>query len=368
MIKNARIVSIDALRGVVLLGILLVHMSAFWGFSLSNDFCLSNIDSLLRKTILLFLEGKCRIIFSILFGISFYLILRNPNYTVKKFVWRCFLLLILGLFMQVFYTHNVLMWYGLMGIILVCFRKLKPHHLLSSFIILFLFSSFVSKFSVGTLIFGEPLTVRYQVDSSLLDILNYPLSDSVIEFLTGIFDGGIFLFLSYFVLGYYLGKVGFVDNMGKSLNFKCIVISGGGYVLLHLLIRQIFILYGKNDIVALLLPFKNLFAAIFYAIVFLYLYKRFGKYLSWLEAYGKLGLTNYCLQDILGVVFMTTIFTKGEYSFTFMLIFFVGVYLLLLLLGIVWLRHFKYGLLEWVWRCLTNLQYIPNYKRNITRS
>lgn len=362
MIKNDRIVSIDALRSVVLFGILLVHMSAFFCFSLSNDFCLSNIDLLLRKTILLFLEGKCRIIFSILFGISFYLILKNPNYTAKKFVWRCFLLLILGLFMKVFYTHNVLMWYGLMGIILVCFRKLKASYLLLFFIILFLFSSFVSRFSVGILIFGEPLNSRYLVDSSLLDILNYPLSDSVIEFLTGIFNDGIFLFLSYFVFGYYLGKVGFVDNMAKFLNFRSIIISGGAYVLLHLLIRQIFILYGKNDIVALLLPFKNFFAALFYAIVFLYLYKRFGRYLSWLEVYGKLGLTNYCLQDILGVVFMTTIFTKGEYSFTFMLIFFVGIYLLLLFFSIVWLRYFRYGPLEWCWRCSTSLQYIPNYK------
>ena len=143
MIKNDRIVSIDALRGAVLFGILLVHMSAFFCFSLPNDFFLSNIDSFLREAIFLFLEGKCRIIFSILFGISFYLILKNPNYTAKKFVWRCVLLLILGLFMKVFYTSNVLMWYGLMGIILVCFRNMKASYLLLlSFIILFLLSFF----------------------------------------------------------------------------------------------------------------------------------------------------------------------------------------------------------------------------------
>lgn len=363
MSKNDRITSLDALRGIVLLGILLVHSAACFCFSLSDNFCLSYVDCFLREAIGLLLVEKCRIIFSILFGVSFYLILKNPNYTVKKFVWRCILLLVLGLLMKVFYTHNILMWYGLMGIVLVCFRNMKASNLLLFFIILFVLSSVVRNFSLGTLIFGENLSYRYQVDSSLLDILNYPFSDSVSDFLVGIFNEGIFLFLSYFVFGYYLGKVGFLDNLDRFLKFKSIIISLFGYLLLHLLIRQIFIIYGRIYILDLLLLFRNFFAAIFYALAFLCLYKRFAEHLSWLEAYGKLGLTNYCLQDILGVVFMTTIFTKGEYSFSFMLFFFVGVYLLLLLFSIVWLRYFKYGPLEWVWRCLTNLQYISNYHK-----
>lgn len=361
MNKNNRITSLDALRGIVLFGILLAHSAACFNFPFSDNFCLSPVDLFFRNAVDLLLVKKCRIIFSILFGISFYLILKNPNYTVKKFVWRCFLLFLLGLLMKVFYTYNVLMWYGLMGIILVCFRNMKTSNLLLSFLILFLLSSYISKFSVGTLIFGEPLKSRYLADSSLLDILSYPLFDSSVEFLTAIFNGGIFLFLSYFVLGYYLGKVGFVNNIDKYLSLKNIIVSGGGCTLFYLLINQIFILCGRKDIVAFLLPFKNLFVALFYIIVFLYLYKRFSKYFSWLESYGKLGLTNYCLQDILGVIFMTTIFAKSEYSFTFMLFFFIGVYLLLFLFSIVWLRYFKYGPLEWVWRCLTNLQYIPNY-------
>ena len=128
--SKGRITSIDALRGVVLFGILLVHASAFFCFSLPDVFSFSQIDLFLKEIVEFFLNGRCRIIFSFLFGVSFYLILKNPNYSSKKFIWRCFLLFLIGLIVKFVYTHNILMWYGLMGIILVGFRKQKTSHLL----------------------------------------------------------------------------------------------------------------------------------------------------------------------------------------------------------------------------------------------
>jgi uncharacterized membrane protein YeiB len=233
---------------------------------------------------------------------------------------------------------------------------MKIPHLLYSFIFTFLLSYILSRFSIGSLMLDRFTFCQY-------DIMNYTIIDSIADLFCCFFNGGIFLHLSYFILGYYLGRYGFVDNLYKYLTIKNIVVFWGGYFFLYILVSYAYIYSINIDVRAFFVRLRDLFGAMSYALLFLYIYKRVGKHLSWLEAYGKLGLTNYCLQDILVVVFMTTIFTKGEYSFTFMLFFFVGVYLLLLLFSIVWLRYFKYGPLEWVWRCLTNLQYISNYHK-----
>ena len=106
-----RITSIDALRAFTLLGILLVHATN--GFGLSYNGCFSTLDVLLNKGVKLFLVGKCNSIFAILFGVSFYLILRNPNNSSSKFVWRCVLLVFIGLINKAFYSFDALMWYGI---------------------------------------------------------------------------------------------------------------------------------------------------------------------------------------------------------------------------------------------------------------
>lgn len=356
MSENNRITSLDALRGIVLLGILLVHSAACFCFESVDILSSSLVDSFLEYFIGSFLVNRCNIIFGILFCVSFYLILKNSNYTAKKFVWRCVLLLILGLFMKLFYLNNILRYYGFAGIILVCFRNMKIPHLLYSSILTFLLYYILSRFSVGSLMLDRFTFCQY-------DITNYAIINSIADLFVTFFDGGIFLYLSYFILGYYLGRYGFVDNLYKYLTIKNIVVFWGGYFFLYTLVSYAYIYSINIDVRAFFVRLRDLFGAMSYALLFLYIYERVGKHLSWLEAYGKLGLTNYCLQDILAVVFMTTIFTKGEYSFTFMLFFFVGVYLLLLLFSIVWLRYFKYGPLEWVWRCLTNLQYISNYHK-----
>ena len=245
--------------------------------------------------------------------------------------------------------------YGLAGIILVCFTNMKIPHLLYSSIFIFLLSYILSLFSIGNLLLDRFTFCQY-------DIMNHTIIDSIADLFVAFFNGEIFLYLSYFILGYYLGRYGFVDNMYKCLTIKNILLFWGGYFFLYILVSYAYIYSINVDVRAFFIRLRDLFGAMSYALLFLCIYEQVGKYLSWLEAYGKLGLTNYCLQDILGVVFMTTIFVKGEYSFTFMLFFFIGVYFLLLLFSIVWLRYFKYGPLEWCWRCLTNLQYIPNYK------
>ena len=74
-----RISSVDALRAFALLAILLVHtkqlyLCELWGIEFSF------IDRIIYYGIGILFVGRASCIFTILFGISFYLILRKPSY------------------------------------------------------------------------------------------------------------------------------------------------------------------------------------------------------------------------------------------------------------------------------------------------
>lgn len=355
---DTRIKSIDALRGIVLLGILLVYLLGFFGFPQPINSCSSSVDLFLQKIIYIFLPNRCNIVFTILFGVSFYFILKKPQYSSWRFIWRCVLLIFLGLLVKKFYTWDALMYYGLMGIVLVIFRGAKNRTLLVFFVITFFATIFLAKYQIGTLIFHSPEIYRYQIGDSLLDIVNYSVFDSAIDYLRVVFNSGIFGSLSYFILGYYLAKSGIIKKI-DNLKIKHLMFIGFLYLLFFFLMIKI------NNNYLIITRLRNLFGALFYATSFLYLYKRVGKYLSYLEAYGRLGLTNYCMQNIFGVIFMSSVLIPCGCSFSFMFIFFMLFYILQLFFSVVWLRYFKYGPLEWCWRCITYLQYIPNRRSKL---
>lgn len=128
-ISRKRITSIDALRAFTLLGILIVHATN--GFGLPYEKVLTSfLDIYCLLLNEFFLSSKCNTIFAILFGVSFYLILKNPKNSNAKFVWRCFLLALIGLFNKLFYTYDALMWYGICGMVLVLFRNFKPKYII----------------------------------------------------------------------------------------------------------------------------------------------------------------------------------------------------------------------------------------------
>lgn len=359
--QKERITSIDALRAIVLLGILLVHTRDLFGFfNPNNSFTyFTQFDNILSKGIEVLLSGRCNIIFSVLFGVSFHLILKNPNYSSWKFVWRCILLCLFGLLMKIFYTYDALMWYGLMGIVLVLFRKASPRSLIFAFCTIIPLSQCLVRISLGDTLFGGNGTLeRYTLPTTLVEIIHYPLISSIADYLRIVFNGGVFKTLAYFVLGYLLAKMGVVDNLPRHSKMHNVLILAFLYVVF-------FVLYhfsGSNLYIYLF--FTNIFGGLFYALLFIYVYYRCsGKIsFSWLEAYGKLGLTNYCIQNVCGVVLMSTIFVPRQIGFAAILCCSIMFYVIQMFFSVVWLRFNKFGPLEWLWRCLTNLKFVPNRK------
>ena len=364
--QKVRITSIDALRAVVLLGILLVHTRDLFGFfnlnNISNNTFayFTQFDTLLSRGIEVLLSGRCNIIFSVLFGVSFHLILKNPNYSSLKFVWRCVLLMSFGVLMKFFYTYDALMWYGLMGILLVLFRRLRPRHLFVAFGVTVLLTIYLSSLSLGDMLFGYRGALdRYTCPTTLHQIVRYPLSSAIADYLRIVLDAGALKTLSYFLIGYLFAKSGIIDNLPRYANLKNVSLFALLYVAFFSLLH--FSGFGSPSLYIL---FTNLSGGLFYAILFIYLYYKFSGTVSfsWLEAYGKLGLTNYCVQNLYGVVLMSTLFIPKQIGFASLLFCSVIFYSIQVYFSVVWLRYYKFGPLEWVWRCLTNMKFMSNRK------
>ena len=97
--------------------------------------------------------------------------------------------------------------------------------------------------------------------------------------------------------------------------------------------------------------------------VFVILYKRTKpqKFLEKFIPYGKMALTNYCGQSVIGtfLLFGWGLGYIGELRnlYTF------GIALLVIALQMIlskwWLSKFKYGPLEWLWRSATFFKFFP---------
>lgn len=347
---NKRITSIDALRAVTLFGILLVH--ANYGFGLdTHEGDVNIVDSVLRAFVVTFLTDKCITIFSMLFGVSFYLILRNPNNSGRRFLWRCFLLMSIGMFNKFLYTSDALMWYGFWGMCLVPMRRIKPRYIILSAFILQVLSYYLVSYHIGDMLLGPVEHIRYGSGIPIKDIVTYKYA--IVDYLRISLNAGIFSTFSWFLIGYWIALVGIIERLNVVVKKKIVV--------------SIWLLYFLDFIIIEMtggFPFdrpSNIFLATFaYASTIIYLYYhsvRLNSFLSKFESYGKCGLTNYSLQNIGGVLLFSD-FGLGlyRYGFSVIVLFFVSFFLFQAFQSYLWLNIYKYGPMEYVWRVATAMK------------
>lgn len=349
--NKERITSIDALRAITLFGILLVHASGMFGWQTPES--VSFFGRYASFFITFFLAHRCNTIFGILFGVSFYLILRNPTYTTRKFVWRCFILVFIGLFNKLFYSYDALMWYGIWGMVLACFRNLSIKKLWISFVLIFILNLAI-KYAVDlrTIVFGSEVVYnRYKDAGNLGDVLSYPVWRSVIDYIRAVISGPLGC-LSKFLLGYCIAKSGIIENLEKYVTIK----SFFAFTLLYVVLFCLGICFQMSALMSI----SYLFGAFCYALLFLLIYYKTYPFFRFLEPYGKLGLTNYSMQGIVGVIMTGLIFIPYHWSFEAIIMTIILFYIIQVIFSIVWLKYYKYGPFEWLWRCATERQWLNN--------
>ncbi|MUH35380.1 DUF418 domain-containing protein [Zobellia amurskyensis] len=211
-------------------------------------------------------------------------------------------------------------------------------------------------------------------NGSIVDLFFLNIHNLVWKYLGYIPSGGYFKFLGIFLLGYYFASIELFTKKSKSTlllitsltvgllaTFSAKIIGGSSYM---------FPSTPLNMLYKFLVLAGQIFMCIFYItsiskVVQTSIGKRAFKYLI---PVGRMALSNYLFQTII----MLIIF----YNFGFNLIGKIGllhtsgiailILVLQIILSHIWLRHFKFGPLEWIWRSLTykkriDLRYPNNY-------
>ena len=309
--KKKRIGVIDFYRSFALLGIIVIHAYGNVFSHVDTDY--SKLEEILRNIVSLLLMDRCNTIFNILFGVSFYLILKNPNNTSGKFIWRCLLLCLFGVINMYFYWGDVLLLYGLCGILLTAFRNSPPKALFLCSLLFIVFSAIANNLKIAD---NLPEATTYDrcdlANTVYTNMVECPLS--IYKHLKFSLNGSLFRIFAFFLLGYSIAKKGYIDALEDISNVKNITKA--------LIVSVLFFELKKIPCAFFYYITYLLFissCSILYCLIISYIYYRctFMKTIfSKFEPYGKLGLTNYSMQSILLVLFLTNFNSQHLFSYS----------------------------------------------------
>lgn len=417
LVSHKRINVIDALRGFSLLGVILIHMMQNFGYLSGNiieEASYPMFDTIIQLLTTHVIAGRFITIFSFLFGLSFFIQMdraskRGVDFR-GRFLWRMLILFVIGIVGTTFAYMDILTLYAFYGIILVLLFPLRNWVLITITSLVLLGLPLMSIVGFDNITFNETITLNQPSDANVVDreTLNTTTNEDVLitnsSFIESAKDNLFvktkeklnfqfrkssigYIVLALFILGFVVGRTGFFEkvNIKRKKNYILLISFFIVSVVTKLLGRlvapenstDIFLLVSQglkvpiSSIIALTLnDLSMLFQSGVLAMGFIVLYqtKFLSKYLDLLSPYGRMGLTNYEAQNVVGAILFSS---WGLGSFFGGLgiteLFFLGliIYAIQIIASKQWLRHFLYGPLEWLWRSGTYVKWQP-FKRTKT--
>ncbi|OPL11303.1 MAG: hypothetical protein AVO34_08790 [Firmicutes bacterium ML8_F2] len=384
---SERISELDVLRGIALFGILMVNMSFFkypiFFERYSYNFP-DGMEQFWAYMIQFIFTGKFYAIFSFLFGLGFYIFMKraiskgvNPVLLYKR---RLTALLFFGLIhLVIFWSGDILFTYALGGFLLLRFYHL-PLPILKKWIIGFFLiavainSLFTLFQGLGEMVGGieyEAVTLRmieeamvFYTEGNFGELLLYRVINEVPYVFIGLV-ASIPAVFGYFLCGLYAGRVDLFSNLAKQGPlFKKILArvlpQGLLLMVLHGLIeREIVVvstLWRSTWLWVLNYGASICLFSSYIALVLLVLRSVPGrKLLAPLAAAGRMALSNYLAQTLICIFLFNGygIGLYGQISISRGILLTVSIYLLQVFWSNAWLKYFRYGPMEWLWRTIT---------------
>ncbi|RDC66233.1 DUF418 domain-containing protein [Adhaeribacter pallidiroseus] len=399
-LPNERYQLLDVLRGFALLGVLIANMATLSGYAfLSEDakqaFRSYTIDHFVNSFHLLWIDGKFYSLFSMLFGIGFGLQLQrslttNTNFK-SLFRRRLLILLFLGLCHAIFlYPGDILTVYALLGFVLLLFRNFSNINLLRvAFILLLL--PLVQYAIIWAVHLAHPPVpkpagprmldqmIRMFRTGSYLDIIKANIGGLIFgRYPDLFFTGRFFKVLAMFLIGFYvaLNKIYAQVPEYRSL-FKKVILWGliiG--IPCNLVLATIVNISDYKELkpLGIIQPLAYAYGipalCLSYAAIIALLYDKpaWKKRLAFFAPVGQLALTNYLLQSLICVfIFKSYGFAlEAQVGPTQLLLIALAIYSLQVFLSHSWVRYFRFGPAEWLWRSLTYRAWQPFRKNQIS--
>ena len=389
-----RIVAIDVLRGIALLGILLLNILAF-GLPLAAyenptvDGATSGLNLLTYQFNWLFVEGAMRAIFCMLFGAGIIMFTQGKAAPAAAYYTRTVVLCIFGLIdmFLLLWLGDVLYVYGLAGLVLYPFRHAPPRRLcLMGAALLALmvagqsanlanlreartaadsglsaeFLEFQMDHAPGAAALAEEIGARHL---GYWGNFKHFAADAFELATVDTFSGSLWETIAVMLLGMALFKWG-VISAARSNRFY-LVLAGAGYgvglsinaVEIHLAMASNYALDWTSPYFTPTYQLGRLGTALGHLALVMLLCRtvRVSRLQQALSAVGRLALSNYLAQSVIGLVLFTGVGFAlfGELERTSLYLIVPCIWLFQLGSSVWWLRYFRFGPMEWIWRWLT---------------
>jgi uncharacterized protein len=420
---RARIDSLDSLRGLAVLGILLMNIIGFglpmayedpsvYGGSTGADFGVWLTTSL-------FFEGTMRGLFTLLFGAGVILFTSRVEATrpadaadlhVRRMLW----LILFG-----FVNSHVLLWrgdilfeYGITGLVLYAFRRAAPQKLVVIAILLFVgltVRGAVDYHSLKTLeataaaaqdasLSGRELTplqakaiddwreelshmkpsqedLQEEIDAIRGGFVTAfgVVTEDIFQWRTSFFyQYGFFEDLATMMLGMALFMTGGLQGRWRHSQYAWLMLGGYGIGVAVNALEASAVVQSNFD------PVVNTFNwVVSYELgrvpttlghigLIMLIWKSgwFTAAMQRLAAVGRMAFTNYLMQSLIGMLLFTGVGLGlfGQLARHELYYIVAGIWLLQLLWSPWWLARYHYGPFEWLWRALTYRQR-PHFRR-----
>ena len=355
---SARITSLDLIRGIAVLGILLMNAVHFkYGevpyLNLSAGGSETWLDWAVGIFGEIFIDQKFMGLFSLLFGAGVMLFIdRAAARGVRSALlnlWRNALLLMIGILHFQLWVGDVLMIYALSSVVLLALRNLADKALIAIGAVIFLVAA------AGD-IWAQSMV---NAGASLGGLWEY--SDEYNETLTAIsWSGYILRGLALIIMGGGLYRTGFMNGGMTNKTYRVIAIVGLAAGLS--LATAGVLITALNDYsrdVAFIGQIPNTIgtipASLGYMSIIILWNNRVDSWLKLrLRAVGRMALTNYLTQTALGVLVLTTLLGDADWmNRAAVLLFVLAVWALQFWWSQAWLTRFQFGPAEWLWRVAT---------------
>ncbi len=346
----------------------------------------SNIDQITEKVLQLFFYTKFFPIFSLLFGLGISMqalkMVDENKLSFTFFARRMLILFVFGVLHIVFlWSGDVLNVYAIIGLFttLMIKKSNKSIIVLSAIFLFFPFYDQVLEYLFGLLNFQPEMYLNDYTGKTVNQIIRngsylQGVKLRLLEYLSNIpmlFGFLAPIAISMFLLGLYLGK----NKIYKSLNIfiaqikkpvLIITIITNLYRMLFLFVlvkHEIFKVESYREVLIKIMVLSDVAMGLFYlwAIGWVYYNTKWSKILLPLKYVGRMALTNYIMQSLIGLVLFSSVgfklYETLSPSKTFLIA--ILVFIFQIIFSRIWLHYFRFGPLEWVWRCLTYKKLLP---------
>src|SRR5690625_331915 len=350
--QHQRIVILDQMRGIALLGIFLANVP---GLASVNTEDLSLFNEALSDFIAIVLTDSARPLFAFMFGMSLILMYNrsrtkdiNPYPMLLR---RLFLLALVGVVHgYVIWAGDILLMYAIVGFVLLLFLNRPAKGLITAAFL----------FWLGYTLGMDMLSHYTSYEFSLKDGLKSLLAGSgesptgteyfIIEFSSMVEHLGFFLFGMY---AYRKDLFSFIGKLRKPMWLLAVLFFAVGIA-------------GKTSLnrtelshpLESFYPFVVTIGMILFIILLGTSRGSISKVLSPFTSIGKMAFTNYLMQSL---VFVSLFRFSGRSVFLEMGIWIEPTYAFALSIGVIlfvaqmtfshiWLKKFYYGPFEWLWR------------------